>query len=101
MAPGETDRIYDKLDDLAKKSDKRDDKLNDLTDKVGRMDERLKAQILPGGAPMCIRHDVRVDDLEKDMEGVKTAQGKQNLIAVTLAAITTGMVLAIKAWFVK
>ena len=73
-------------------------KIDNLSDQVGRMDERLKGQVLPGFAPMCAVHDRRMDDLEKGVSGVQAAQGKQNLISMTLATVTTGIILAIKAW---
>ena len=76
-------------------------KIDNLSDQVGRMDERLRGQVLPGSAPMCAVHDRRMDDLEEDIITVQAAQGKQNLISMTLATVTTGIILAVKTWFMR
>ncbi len=66
----------------------------DLFERLGSIETKLEALAKPGA--ICALHTDRLDRIEKDMDLVKTQQGKQNLIAVTLGAIGAAIVLAIK-----
>jgi hypothetical protein len=66
----------------------------DLFERLGSIETKLEALAKPGA--VCAVHAGRIDRIEKDLDLVKTQQGKQNLIAVTLGAIGAAIVLAIK-----
>ena len=76
-------------------------KIDGLADQVARVDERVKGLVPPGEAPMCAVHERRMNVMEQDVKAVKSAQGKQNIIAMTLAAVASGIVLALKHWATK
>jgi len=66
----------------------------DLFERLGSIEAKIEGLGHPGAN--CVAHGDRLDRIEKDLDLVKTQQGKQNLIAVTLGAIGAAIVLAIK-----
>ena len=66
-------------------------KIDGLVVQVARVDERVKGSVK--------LHEQRMGGMEKDIEAVKSAQGRQNLIAMTLSAVAAGIVLAMQELF--
>ena len=68
-------------------------KIDGLVEQVARVDERVKGSVR--------FNEHRMGGMERDIEAVKSAQGRQNLIAMTLSAVAAGLVLAMKELFGK
>ena len=58
--------------------------------------DRLDKMPLPGEGPVCSLVKDRIDKVETEVSTLRGVAGKQNLIAGTMGAIATGLVLALR-----
>jgi len=79
--------------------------MSDLQITLAAMGERLSSietelrLMREQGSPQCAVHEARIEDAIHRVGKIERAQGKQNMVAMTMSAIGVAIVLTLKFLF--